>query len=281
MEFSAIVYALLHWRPFLAGSPHDIIVHTDHANLTAWTQPQKISRQVARLVQALEEFPIKLKHIPGKSNGRTDYDQGEGNNEDVIVLPEEIFIRTLMTLPPQDERTLKPWVNAHNLVKVQGKWWKENCEVVTAEPMQRKHIISQYHDPPTMGHPGISRTTQLIRQHLWWPKLASKVEQYVKGCADCQRNKTNTQSKKAPLSPIYAQPNTLPFTMIAMDFIVKLPKSQGYDSILTITDQGCTKMAIFLPCHKTIDAEGVVQLYFIHVFPRFGVPSKIITDRDP
>ena len=47
LEFSAIVYALLHWRPFLAGSPHDIIIHTDHANLQAWTQPQKISRRVA------------------------------------------------------------------------------------------------------------------------------------------------------------------------------------------------------------------------------------------
>ena len=44
LEFSAIVYALLNWRSFLAGSPHDIIVHTDHANLTAWTQPQKISQ---------------------------------------------------------------------------------------------------------------------------------------------------------------------------------------------------------------------------------------------
>ena len=43
LEFSAIVYALLNWRAFLAGSPHDIIVHTDHTNLQAWTQPQKIS----------------------------------------------------------------------------------------------------------------------------------------------------------------------------------------------------------------------------------------------
>ena len=44
LEFSAIVHALLHWCPFLAGSPHDIIIHTDHPNLQAWTQPQKISR---------------------------------------------------------------------------------------------------------------------------------------------------------------------------------------------------------------------------------------------
>ena len=134
-----------------------------------------------------------------------------------------------------------------------------------------------------MGHPGVSRTTSLIRQHLWWPKLASEVEQYVKGCAECQCNKVNMQGKKAPLSPIFPQPNAHPFSTIAMDFIVKLPKSQGYDSILTITDQGCTKMAIFLPCNETINAEGVAQLYFNHVFPRFGLleclpkSSQIVT----
>ena len=186
-----------------------------------------------------------------------------------------------MTLPPQDEHTLRPWINAHNLVKIQGKWWKDNCKVITTEPTQQRQIISQYHDPPTMGHPGISRTMHLIRQHLWWPKSANEVEQYVKGCADCQWNKANTQGQKAPLSSIFPQPNASPFSTISMDFIVKLPKSQGYDSILTITDQGCMKMALFLPCHESIDAEGVAQLYFTHIFPRFGVPSKIITDQDP
>ena len=111
LEFSTIVYALLQWHPFLAGSPHDIIIHTDHANIQAWTQPQNIGHQVVCLVQALEEFPIKLKHILGKSNGCAnalsrcaDYDQGEGNSEDVVVLPDHLFIRTLQTLPPQMNR---------------------------------------------------------------------------------------------------------------------------------------------------------------------------------
>lgn len=111
--------------------------------------------------------------------------------------------------------------------------------------------------------------------------MADEVEQYVKGCAKCQQNKVNTQKGKAPLSPIFPTPNTLPFSTISMDFIVKLPQSRGYDSILTITDQGCTKMAIFLPCCETIDVEGVTQLYFHHVFPCFRVPLKIITNQDP
>ena len=147
-----------------------------------------------------------------------------------------------------------------------------------ATPLERRAIISQYHDPLAIRHPGITQTIHLLSQHLWWPKMADEVEQYVKGCVKCQENKVNTQGKKAPLSPIFPTPNALPFSL---DFIVKLPKSQGYDSILTITDQGCTKMALFLPCNELIDAEGVTQLYFHYVFPWFGVPSKVITDRDP
>ena len=44
LELLAIAECLKHWRPYLAGSPHEIIVHTNHANLTYWCQPQKISR---------------------------------------------------------------------------------------------------------------------------------------------------------------------------------------------------------------------------------------------
>jgi hypothetical protein len=73
----------------------------------------------------------------------------------------------------------------------------------------------------------------------------------------------------------------LPFQTIALDFIIKLPISNGFDSILTITDHDCTKMAIFIPCNKSINAEGVANLYLRQVFPRFGLPRKVISDRDP
>ena len=43
LELYTIVRALRHWRPFLAGSSHEIIIHTDHANLQYWKEPQKIN----------------------------------------------------------------------------------------------------------------------------------------------------------------------------------------------------------------------------------------------
>ena len=38
---------------------------------------------------------------------------------------------------------------------------------------------------------------------------------------------------------------------------------------------------IAIPCNETISAEGVADLYLRQVFPRFGLPSKVISDRDP
>jgi hypothetical protein len=73
----------------------------------------------------------------------------------------------------------------------------------------------------------------------------------------------------------------MPFETVALDFIVKLPISQGFDSILTVTDQGCTKAAIFIPCNEDITAEEMVALYIKHVFTHFGLPTKVISDWDP
>ena len=104
---------------------------------------------------------------------------------------------------------------------------------------------------------------------------------YVRGCTECQRNKVNTRPTHAPLQPIFAKPEAMPFETVAIDFITKLPVSQGYDSILTITDHDCSKATIFVPCVEEILGEETAALYAKHVFARFGLSAKIISDRDP
>ena len=66
-----------------------------------------------------------------------------------------------------------------------------------------------------------------------------------------------------------------------MDFITDLPKSKGYNTILTIVDQGCSKVIKFIPCNKEITGEGVAELYLQHLFPWYSIPKCIISDRDP
>jgi hypothetical protein len=66
-----------------------------------------------------------------------------------------------------------------------------------------------------------------------------------------------------------------------MDLITGLLKWNGRDAILTIVDHGCSRAAIFLPCSTTITGPGIAELYLKHLYPWFGIPSKMISDRDP
>ena len=153
--------------------------------------------------------------------------------------------------------------------------------MVTQDLDKQRKIIQAYHDLPAYGHLGISRTRHLISKNYWWPTMGKEVYQYVKGCAQYQQNKVNTQAKKVPLNPITLIENALPFQTITIDFIVKLPLLGGYDLILTITNHDCTKMILAIPCQEVINAEGVANLYLQQVFPHFGLPSKVISNRDP
>jgi hypothetical protein len=124
------------------------------------------------------------------------------------------------------------------------------------------------------------KTIGMVKRDYWWPTMWEYLKKYMQGCAICQQNKTNMHPNKPPLQPIAPEPNVQPFQTIAMNFIVKLPLLDGYNSILTITDHDCIKVVILIPCKETIDALGVATLIKEQVFPFIRIPKKVITDRD-
>ena len=130
------------------------------------------------------------------------------------------------------------------------------------------------------GHPGILNTMWAIAKDFWWPAMKKDVTEYVKGCTTCQSRKNQLNKPKPPLFPITSDTYDTPFTSIAMDFIVKLPLSEAYDTILMITDT-FSKASIFIPCNESINAENTAKLYATYVLPHYGLPTRIISDRDP
>ena len=279
-------------RLLLAHTIIPVKVITDHLNLKHWREPQNISHQIARWVLELAEYNIEIHHVKGSANGRADalsrrpdYDQGTEDNRDVVVLPDKCFINATATIMAsetiQQENRLKAWVDPHELRRINGIWYKQGRRVHTGGPDETRRVIRRHHDTPVYGHPGIARTIQLVERTTWWPNLRKDVAAYVKGCADCQRNKVNNRPTRVPLQPIYAKEDATPFEVVAIDFITKLPESDGYDSILTVTDHDCSKASIFIPCREEISSEQTAALYVTHVFTRFGLPGKIISDRDP
>jgi len=177
-------------------------------------------------------------------------------------------------------RSLQRWCTAHSLVQRGDLWTKDGASIVVGNNELHRGLISLFHDSTTAGHPGITKTLALMKPYYWWPGIKSFVTEYIKGCATCQMTKVNTHPTKPPMFPITSKANALPFQTISLDFIVKLPMSDGKDTILTITDHDCSKAALFIPCNETIDAAGVATLYATQVFPHYGLPKKVISDHD-
>lgn len=69
--------------------------------------------------------------------------------------------------------------------------------------------------------------------------------------------------------------------MCGTDVDFEVGTADGYDSILTITDHDCTKAVILLLCREEINLLEFTKLYLRHVFPFVGIPSRVISDRDP
>jgi hypothetical protein len=102
------------------------------------------------------------------------------------------------------------------------------------------------------------------------------IADYVRSCHECARNKPK---RHAPYGLLKALPiPDRPWDDVTMDFVVGLPESGGYNSVLVIVDR-LTKMALYLPTTNTITAEGLAQLYVQHVFSKHGIPKTIVTDR--
>jgi Integrase zinc binding domain len=181
-------------------------------------------------------------------------------------------------------RTMKEWARKFPITKelrAEGHgWFLGNKAVVPPDLALRRRLMNVFHDRVSAGHPGRDETYQATARQFWWPGMKTWIADYVMGCAPCQQSKIITHQLHNPLYKIPTWEYTQPFQQVAIDLITDLPPNGPYDSILTIVNHGCSRAAIFLPCAKTITGLGVAKLYADNVYRWFGLPLKVISDRD-
>jgi len=97
-------------------------------------------------------------------------------------------------------------------------------------------------------------------------------------CITCRKAKFKTQPYG--LYTLFPVPKEL-WLDISMDFfILGMPRSKrGRNSIFVVVDR-FSKMAHFIPCHKTDDATNIADLFFREILRLHGVPKIIVSDRD-
>ena len=105
------------------------------------------------------------------------------------------------------------------------------------------------------------------------------VAECVMSCLVCQKAKVEHQKPAGLLRPLSVP--EWKWDCITMDFIVSLPKTlENHDSIWVIVDR-LTKAAHFIPINIRYSLEKLTQLYIREVVRLHGIPSSIVSDRDP
>jgi len=117
-------------------------------------------------------------------------------------------------------------------------------------------------------HSGV--TYLRIDQTLHWKGLKKRVTDFVAACPVCQQSKYLGSHPQGLLHPFSILEEV--WEEVSMDFIVKLPKSNAFDSIMVVVDK-LSKCGHFVPLKHPYSAhvlvvncmKEVVRLHGIHV----------------
>ena len=62
--------------------------------------------------------------------------------------------------------------------------------------------VQAMHDSPFLGHMGVARTEERIRQRFYWPRIHNSVQTFIHNCRTCAQRKIATHNNKAPTQHI-------------------------------------------------------------------------------
>jgi hypothetical protein len=103
--------------------------------------------------------------------------------------------------------------------------------------------------------------------------------EFIKTCELCQRNKPSNKKPQGLLQPLPIPERK--WESISMDFVTHLPKTRrGNDSILVFVDH-LTKTIRIEPVTIEITAVDTTHIFIQEIFKHYGMPTSIVSDRDP
>ncbi|GMJ13694.1 hypothetical protein HRI_005038500 [Hibiscus trionum] len=118
-----------------------------------------------------------------------------------------------------------------------------------------------------------------LKEIYWWSGMKSKITDFVARCLTCQRVKAEHKVPTGLLQPI-----ELPqwkWERITMDFVSGLPPTPKKNNAIWVIVDRFTKSAHFLPVRMDFSLSKLAELYINEVIRLHGVPTSIISDRDP
>jgi len=293
------MYALRQWRHYLLGTRAR--VKTDHRSLKyIKTQPSLSPRQ-ARWLETLEEFDLEWEYTKGVENAvadalsrvrletppRLNAITRRNKVHSSVYLGPPIQQRIVegyagdaqVTQILEDIAAGKPTTFVQNDGKLYRKVATEPQLYVPDVPDIKQTLIREYHDSTIAGHLGRDKTLERLSRLFYWPGMPDDVAEYVRTCPKCQLTKPSNQAPIGLLQPLKTPQHR--WEQVTMDFVTGLPRTErGWEAIVVFVDR-LTKMIHVVPTTKDVTARATARIFFETVFRHHGMPTAIVSDRDP
>ncbi|KAF8703952.1 hypothetical protein RHS03_06141, partial [Rhizoctonia solani] len=270
-ELLAIIQSFEYWRIFLEGTLHPITVFTDHWNLEYWKESRTFNSDHADVPPANQTvlpdpifanvaLVIPEKELQCQIEASLDQDK---SLEEILQ-----FLQNESKAPPSIKQAFKDYKMEAGLLFYQGRI------VVPDVGTLRTDLLSIFHDSPLARHPGRQQTLELVSRNYYWPGICADTYWHMDSCKTCQRIQ-KPKYASIPLQPLELP--SRPWQHISYNMIVDLPKDGNNNSILVIVDS-FTKYVILVECSKKLKALALADLFLQHVWKRYSMPEKTVSD---
>jgi hypothetical protein len=281
-ELIGLVQAVRHCMSYLWG--HRFVVRTDHRSLRFLLDQRLITIPQHQWVSKLLGFDFVVEYKPGAQNVVADAlsrrDEGGAELQALSAPQFSLFDDVRQEINGDVELSqlrdairggTKPetWRVVDGLILFKGRVF------ISAHSGLRQAILELVHGT---GHEGVHKMLHRLRADFHLIKDRVAVQEFVRACAVCQQNKTEHLQPGGLLQPLGVLTSVC--ADLAMDFVKALPRVNGKSVILTVVDR-FTKAAHFIPLGHPYSATSVARAFFAEVVRLHGIPSSIVSDRDP
>ena len=307
--YAAVTAVCDEWKVYLEGCRHFTVI-TDHATLTHLQSQssESLTNRQQHYVEKIQPFAGYMSLIYRKGclneadpiSRRPDFFSIWGEAD---VNPSMVDLMALhvdnITVDGDFERKLKGAYSSckyfsdatrltrDKIIKGDDGLFRYLGRIVIPHPAEdlRKNLLHEYHDCIAGGgHSSPKRTLAKIMEKFWWRQMSADVQKYCRECVVCKRAKP-VRRGPAPLDTLPVPDH--PWQIVGLDYVTSLPESGGpkkgsamYNAILVVCCLGGGG-AHFIPCRDTVTAEESADLFLREVVRLHGVPSVLVSDRDP
>jgi transposase InsO family protein len=218
----------------------------------------------------LQIYDMDISYRPGEDNVVAD-----ALSRQLCSATIEVESRIYQSLIGEEVTLTKEESRLKNLfIEKEGRLYRKQVneypEVPVPPEEERNQIVQNYHLWSAHGNHHV--TFALVRSRYFWLRMRSEIRSHVRGCIDCQRQK----SKPANITGMLSS-RSLPFQKVYADTIGPIGRENQQKFIVTVVDDASRFAIAGMIPHKS--AEEVAKFLINDVFFMYGFPESIQTDR--